>query len=120
MDYTPEQLDEMRAVIAAADAIKAEQRGSYFDRAKAITRMECYTDLQDALADLRLNYGSHDDLTPHVNGIAKIMQALRDVVGMLDVPEVITIPMEPVQPSLPAPVEAPDDASGEEEQGDEA
>ena len=105
----------MRAVIAAADAAKAEQLGSYFDRAKAITRMACYTDLQDALADLRLNYGVHDDLTPQANSLAKIMQVMRDVVGMLEVPEVIHVPVGDMQPILPVhTVERPDDASDEE------
>lgn len=85
-DYTPEQIEEMRAAVAAADAAKAqaaaEARAAYLAPVKTLCESAAFREVVDALETIKSDYVEDDNLNIHVNALAEIMPRLATIIGV--------------------------------------
>lgn len=85
-DYTPEQIEEMRAAVAAADAAKYEAaaaaRAAYLAPVKALCESAAFREVANTLTSIRGDYADDGNLAVHVNALEEIMPRLAGAVGV--------------------------------------
>lgn len=93
-DYTPEQIEEMRAAVAAADAAKYEAaaaaRAAYLAPVKTLCDSAAFREVASTLTSIKANYADDGNLAVHVNALEEIMPRLAGAVGVSLVPAVVT------------------------------
>jgi hypothetical protein len=97
-DYTPEQIEEMRAAVAAADAKKAEEaaaiHAAYLAPVKTLCESAAYREVAITLQTIVADYVEDNSLNIHVNALAEIMPRLAGIIGVS-----LTVPAAPVAPA---------------------
>lgn len=79
-EYTPEQIEEMRAAVAAADRAMAEHlaalRAAYYQPLKTLTESEAWSTVYTALASAKDTFAEDQFFSVHVRALAEIMPRL--------------------------------------------
>lgn len=98
-DYTPEQIEEMRAAVAAADRAKAEElaalRAALYAPLKTLTDSEAWSTVYAALSEAKDTFAEDQFFSVHVKALAEIMPRLVENVALY-------VPLDPAGPEAPA------------------
>ena len=94
-EYTPEQIEEMRAAVAAADAAKvaaqAAARAAYIAPVKNLLDSDEFKTVEATLRDLHTNFAADGNFSIHLDAVVNGINGLSFVVTL------------PINPPAPAP-----------------